>query len=397
MEALRKISLLPLTLALCTASVGANDTPAPALQLAAEAKELCDSQSAQPVVECVRETLGGDGVESVQQAIDAELRKLSDAYYSEVAEQLLKREEPRATLLAARLLRMSVHYRPSGPRNDDAAKALRARIAELVRAAALRAEDDPMVQWALASYVWHQELPDLAMSAVTRLREFDPDNMAILFLGDASGPWSTERIQQAAATRRFELPFFDMMRSDVELLASYEMPASLLEASNIRNLESIDGHQIMVLGLQMAEAIPAMQGLTQACRPNDDGWLPQHRQPCERIADVLVRESNNVIGWSIGVALLERLAETPEQRAAAEAERRRYRYQVEMATDAQRTDEDQLAWMKAMRVPGVDEVAMLRQHLATRGLPEAPPADWQPMTLEKWQARLAAEGAERSE
>ncbi|HEX5755327.1 MAG TPA: hypothetical protein VFY12_03130, partial [Arenimonas sp.] len=331
------------------------------------------------------------------QALADQQRAASDVYYTDVAEQLLKREEPRAMLLAARLLRSTIDYRLGGPRQDEAAKALRARIAELVRAAALRAEGDEMVQWTLAGDAFRRELPDVAAAAIERLRQRDPDNLAVFFLGDSHGPWSSERVQLAAVTRRFELPFYDLMRSDLELLASFKMPASLLDAPNIQNLESIDGHQIMVFGLQMAESVPALLGLTRACRPGGEGWLPELRPSCERIASVLTHESNSLIGWSVGIALLEGLAETQEDRAAAEAARRTYRYQVEEGTLSQRTDEGQIAWLRAMREPGADEIAMLRQQLAARGLPETPPADWQPMTYEEQQAQWAADRAKRSE
>ncbi|HEX5756713.1 MAG TPA: hypothetical protein VFY12_10235, partial [Arenimonas sp.] len=67
---MRKITLLPLALSLCAAAALAEDPQLPpAMQLAAEAKALCEAQKTQTVADCVRETLGDAGIESVQQAL----------------------------------------------------------------------------------------------------------------------------------------------------------------------------------------------------------------------------------------------------------------------------------------------------------------------------------------
>lgn len=365
-----KYSLLSLAiiafLPIVSAHAVESDKPS-ALNLAAEEQAVRDKKAqAEPVMQA-----------------DAQ------AYYATAADRLLKKEQPRATLLAARLLRASVEYRPDGQRHDAPTQAVRERVGELARAAALRAGDDPIVLWSLAMGTFRTEAPELAEPAIARLKALQPDNLAVWLAGENTGTWSTERVLEAGRTTRFDLAYVDRMRADVNLLEPIALPQALLDSVGDPAIDSVGALQIMAFGLLMAEAMPAMQGMTVACTPGSTGWLPAHRPACERMARVMTQHSDTQIGASIGSSLQKRLADTDTAQQAADLAMKQLQFRAEQFLRATMALGGQASYSEVLRGDCPTELACAEQFIANAGLSLEMPADWQPMTEDERLALLS--------
>lgn len=388
-------SLLPLVIAallpLAPAHASGNAESA-ALSLVSEAEMLCSAQDADQRTSCQHAVLLPDELAARDRKArtDAAIQADLQSYYAMAAEQLLKNDQPRATLLAARLLRVSAEYHPDGPRQDGPAQAVRVRVGELARAAALRAGDDPIVLWSLAMGTFRNEAPELAEPAVARLKALQPDNLAVWFAGENTGTWSTERVLEAGRTTRFDFAYLERMRADVSLLEPIALPQSVLDSTGDPAIDSVGALQVMVFDLLMAEAMPAYQGVTAACTPGDTGWLPAHRPACERMANTMIRESDSQIGVSIGSGLLKRLADTDAARLAADVAVKQSRFHIEQLQRATLKLGGQSSYLALLRGDCPTELACAKQFITDAGLSLEMPADWQPMTEAERQALLAS-------
>lgn len=381
-----KISLLATLLALASTNAIAEESapdPDSVRQLANEAEMLCLRRSAKPLEDCVRDALtpAENQVLAVVTQADAkaaaEQRAAQDAYFLEVAEQLVLTEHPRALLLAARLLMTTVEYWPDGPRNDDAAHAIRERVGELVRAAALRGENYPSVLWTIASGGFSQIAPELVPAAIAHLRKREPENLAVWLLGGTSEPWSAEHLAQAAAAKRLDWNYYGRVREDVQRLEAFPVPGALKSglAEGIA-VSDRSVHAIISLGYLMAEAIPSLTGLTEVCIPGRDGWTDANRQNCQRISRVMGLNSDTILGAQLGNRLRYALATTDAARDAAQQAQRLVEYQSGVWGEYSSKPENYDDVTERLLAPGATEMSLIRGAATFLGKPDVPPARW---------------------
>lgn len=349
------------------------------LHMAQEAETLCKVQAPAAVDACLGKALTEEERQLLQTHTDASNRQraATDAYLVDIAYKLLHTETPRATLLAARLLRSRLDDQDRDSRKDESAQKLRADITEMVRAAALRAGDDPIVLWSLASGRYRDVAPDLVTDAVARLRELHPENLAVWMLGDSSSPWTAEHLSRAAVATHFDLNYYGRLRADVELLRSFPVPQEL-KTDGVSKLEMSDRsyHASIGMGYLMAEAIPSLSGISEACAPGRAGWEEANRAYCEHIAQVMFTRSDTLIGVYLGNGMQQRLVTSEAERDAAKQARRSIEYQVEIGSPSRNFPEDIDAMFDEMLAPGASEMGVLRAAVKASGLPETPPREW---------------------
>lgn len=316
--------------------------------------------------------------EDTDSAAEQAAKLAHQSYYAAVAEQLIRTEQPRALLLAARLL----HWTQDQAQGDGAMLAgdagLAPRQAELARAAALRAGDDMLVWWPLANGAFHEMAPELKVMAITELRRLQPDNLAVWLLENGDSSLDDQQLAHAAASQAHDLAYLARAQSDVALLSEYPVPDSLRAFGSIDDsmMSDTEYHMTFSFGVLMAEAMPAMSNLFDMCRVTGPMWKASHRLPCERIATVLTGHSDTLIGTVFGQGIRRVMATTEAEKQAVEQAKRTYAYQMEASGWTMETPESRrqkLAWMLE---PGATEMSVTRKALAAVDAPLTPPSQW---------------------
>jgi hypothetical protein len=158
-----------------------------------------------------------------------------------------------------------------------------------------------------------------------------------------------------------------------------------------RSATSKDLGDVVVMALNVAIALPALQPLQQRCTARV-GQLPaEARRVCKQIYGLLAADGSTLIVPSFALPRLVEWADGEDERAAARERLRRFTWIYEaglrqylLPANARRLPVDH---MERMFRDG--ELAAMRQQLAFAGVAVEPPAGWLPDNPE-WRALLAA-------
>lgn len=283
----------------------------------------------------------------------------------------------RSCLLAARLLRMSLESHPDAANQDADIDAARQRLRTLVRSVARQNASNRSVAGVLATGIFRGAAPEVQMLAIARLRKLEPDNLYAWLLGDDFEEWTLDRLEAAAGATYANSRMIEDVRADLELLEPFDAPPELREGMEWIP-ESVEAHQLMLMGLDYVQRIPRWAGLSEACSPGHSSWRSAHHRPCVQIGRILADRSDTLDLALFGPVLLARLATTHEERSAAAAARRTIRYLMEFKRSRWSSPEDFRALLRDLRVEGATELSALRGALAGAGLPVEPPVGWKP-------------------
>ena len=127
--------------------------------------------------------------------------------------------------------------------------------------------------------------------------------------------------------------------------------------------------------------MPPLRTLVEACRGDALLSTPMRREDCRHIGQVMVDASDSNFGPWIGGTLLKDTAVTPEQRADADARRRRIDWQMlqwgRVSSEQPHDGTEQFA--RLLLDPDIHrEQDLIERVLTDAGVALDPPAGWQP-------------------
>ena len=202
------------------------------------------------------------------------------------------------------------------------------------------------------------------------LQEIDPDN-GFVWMSDLEHAQSSgsEVAVTAAIARIGASPRMTFYWNQLEVM----MVDALAVASPSQNLATRANEAIGVIA---AQAIPPLQPMSKACRPEQLG-LPGRRAACEALVAGM-EQSSTVLTQSLAISMQERWwpPGSPE-REVLRAKRRRLDYLMTMSSRIRwwRMDRDMAVRIDAARKTDREEdvaLAMVKWY----GLPPEPPMDW---------------------
>lgn len=346
----------------------------PAAESLAVAPPASHARNPAPVV-------AADAVTS--EAQDGVRREVADAYWREVAERLLAGQpsagacsparDAASCLLAARLLSSvdSGHEqaRGGGPQQSD-----RDRMRALLASAAARADEDPLLYWAMTWDVFKREFPELRERTLIELRRREPHNLQVWLMSLAGETWTQERLEAAARSTRLETHLYPMLRADLERLAGITSDAPAVDGLPFEPT-SVESVQVTLEGMLMAETMPDLRGLIESCSAVDSAVQADLHADCWRIAERLVGHAESVVDLALGSALMRRIARDPLQLERAAQARIDYEYLQQGVVETLKSGEQQRLFMQRIREPGGTDISATRLTLVDAGLPpELPPA-----------------------
>lgn len=211
---------------------------------------------------------------------------------------------------------------------------------------------------------------------VARWRRLEPHNLAPLLYDAAPG---TDLLAAASATTVADAHYDDVLRAVVDALSRAASPTlSRLQAAESK--DSPEGYKLtLAMAFWTTAALPPTHRITAPCR--EQPLASQRRAQCLHIARVLWHRSDIIVLDMVGTAMVRRLSDAAEEKAAAEAFRNEYAWLSSRITEAYRKDNRAYArrFMQGLfATPDVTERGMMRLLVAEAGFPPAPPPGWRP-------------------
>lgn len=303
-------------------------------------------------------------------------QRATHAYHLRVSEALAARATARDLALAAILRRMALWSEAAADGRDPSTIGVRADARAqvwLARAEAAAGGQDALLQTLLVA-ADEDNRGGVRARAAARWQALEPDNLAAWLAGNEAG------VMLAALPRatRYDGHLYPRVRLIADALAAFP-PTDDERAALLPPDARVDDAQLAViaaLGIDLAVAMPAFNGLTQQCRDPALAATPGRREACRHVAQGLV-SSDTLLAESVGIGMLDRLAATPAEQAEARRLRRGFdwRMQQRIALDG----EDGANFIRLFRDPSVrDERELTGRMLREAGIPREPPPGWQP-------------------
>lgn len=315
-------------------------------------------------------------------AFDSEvLSPVYRQYEDALLAQLQASDVALADVLAAQLLRLREgRPTPSGVPYES----LQQRNA-LVQRARASDTDDQLVWWSLAFDCPASPSACDSPSALVRLRELAPDNLAVRLaqLPDPSSASFDAALADAADGAFFDKYAVERAAAYDRLMSQTEPPSRLTAALDDGGETDIDGPSLTMMfakSLALMSRPPPMP-FQQPCRDSAHTPGSQRHATCLKIAASLAERSDSVVGAKGGTSLWQQIAVSDAERARARARTRTLAWQIETALDlirAQRQREGSVAMDARVRAAGATELSVWQGLLRDEGIALEPPADWDP-------------------
>ena len=138
---------------------------------------------------------------------------------------------------------------------------------------------------------------------------------------------------------------------------------------------------VSAFGIWAAQGFPSLQPVTAACKGEALQAAPTRRADCLQLARTLANHSDNLLMASVGIAMLERAANTPEDHALAAKLARNHAWQqqkyFELLSSRRGTAQEMEGELRLFKTPGIGNEIQLREAaLRERGIALSPPQDW---------------------
>ena len=301
----------------------------------------------------------------------------SSVYWQRVASVLQDSDVVRERALAAQLFALEGKPRraaeqsrqPDSPR-DALARQL---IADVDRS-------DDAVALSVAAQAG-AALADKALVAASmqRWRSLEQDNLAPLLF--SSMPVD-ELLVAARAATRYQSHGYDQVRLMSD--AFQRVPTSRQEtgATAWQEYPSAELRAgVAAFAIWAAQSFPSLQPLTNACRDAALQATPTRRADCLHMARTLASHSDNLLMAGMGIGMLERAVNTPEDKAVAATLARNHAWQqhqyFELLSSRHDTAQEAEAFLRLLRSPDMDSEIELREAaLRKQGISLLPPPDW---------------------
>lgn len=258
---------------------------------------------------------------------------------------------------------------PSQPVPDDP------QSAAWRRDAAVRAGDD-----VLANVLIAYASDDAGrLRAAQRWLGNDPQNLAPLLMRGGS---MDALLSDARTATRFDLHMLEQVRWMQSALL--RTPPTAQERAALADAGEFvpDEHAaIAAMGVWAAVAIPGLQPLMQACDASRLRTDAGRAADCRHVATVMSDSSDTRLGEIAGLALLERAAATPTERAQVQARRRSLDWQMfewgRVTSTLPRDGAGQ--FVRLLADPSIrSEGDLVTRALQEAGIAPEPPPGWQP-------------------
>ena len=215
--------------------------------------------------------------------------------------------------------------------------------------------------------------------AAQRWLAAEPQNLApLLFRGGGS----EALLADARGARTFDLHMLPQVRwMQAALLRHPPTAAERAAFAADGDYDPREHAAILAVSIWSAVAFPGLQSLMQDCAPEAARGDAARLRDCRHVAGVMAGASDTQLGRMLGLALLERTASTPAERADAQARQRIQHWQMlEWGRATAQLPRDGAAqYARLLADPSIDnELALVERALQEAGIPATPPAHWQP-------------------
>ena len=138
---------------------------------------------------------------------------------------------------------------------------------------------------------------------------------------------------------------------------------------------------VAAFAIWAAQSFPSLKPLTNACRDAALEATPARRADCLNVARILANHSDSLLMAGMGIGMLERAVNTPEDKAVAATLARNHAWQqhqyFELLSSRHDTAQEAEAFLRLLRSPDMDSEIELREAaLREQGISLLPPPDW---------------------
>lgn len=219
----------------------------------------------------------------------------------------------------------------------------------------------------------------LVTASTQRWRAIEQDNLAPMLF--AAMPVD-ELLVAARAATRYQSHGYDQVR--LMSHAFQRIPISRQEtgAAAWKEYPSAELRAgVAAFAIWAAQGFPSLKPLTTACRDAALEATPARRADCLHMARILANHSDNLLMAVMGIGMLKRAANTPEDKALAAALARNHAWQqhqyFEVLTSRRGTAQEVEDTLRLLHAPGINSEVQLRDAaLREVGIPLLPPQDW---------------------
>jgi hypothetical protein len=304
-------------------------------------------------------------------------------YWQRLAATLKDSAQPREQALAAQMLgftmRVGDFAAQQGKENPSDDPAIESAISDLL--AKVKTSDDA-VALSLATQVGVKRKDHKALSGVAeRWQAVEPDNLAPRLFTEA--PIEAVLAGARDATR-YETHGYDQIRLMTSVFRQWPMSEDEMGPDYSNKFQGEEAQAAAsAFGIWAAFGIPAYQKLIFACRDEALESTLTRRDDCLHVGKVLASNSSDLLSRGIGISILERAANTPDDIALATTLRRNKEWQQHHYFEVFTEDRDETQYisdmLRLLKAPGVDnEIELMEVALRERGIALVPPEDWQP-------------------
>ena len=219
----------------------------------------------------------------------------------------------------------------------------------------------------------------LVTASTQRWRSLEQDNLAPLLF---SAMPVDELLVAARAATRYQSHGYDQVRLMSD--AFQRVPTSRQEtgATAWQEYPSAELRAgVAAFVIWAAQSFPSLQPLTNACRDAALQATPTRRADCLHMARTLASHSDNLLMAGMGIGMLERAANTPEDKALAATLARNHAWQqhqyFEVLSSQRGTAQEAEGMLRLLQSPDMDSEIELREAaLRKQGISLLPPQDW---------------------
>ena len=303
----------------------------------------------------------------------------SSVYWQRVASVLQDSDVVRERALAAQLFALEGKPRRAaeqGRQPDSPREALaRQLIADVDRS-------DDAVALAVAAQAG-AALADkaLVVASMQRWRSLEQDNLAPLLF--SSMPVD-ELLVAARAATRYQSHGYDQVRLMSDAFQRVPISREETGADAWKEYPSAELRAgVAAFAIWAAQAFPSLRLLTEACRDEALQATPTRRADCLHVARTLASHSDNQLMAGMGIGMLKRAANTPEDSALAKTLARNHAWQQnkyhELLSSQRGTAKEAEGMLRLLHTPAIDsEIQLLEAALREQGISLLPPQDWNP-------------------
>ena len=219
----------------------------------------------------------------------------------------------------------------------------------------------------------------LVTASTQRWRSLEQDNLAPLLF--SAMPVDELLVASRKATR-YQSHGYDQVRLMSD--AFQRVPTSRQEtgATAWQEYPSAELRAgVAAFAIWAAQSFPSLKPLTNACRDAALEATPARRADCLNVARILANHSDSLLMAGMGIGMLERAVNTPEDKAVAATLARNHAWQqhqyFELLSSRHDTAQEAEAFLRLLRSPDMDSEIELREAaLREQGISLLPPPDW---------------------